>query len=408
MERKENTFHTLLHGALIAFSLCLGPCVPAMAQDAVPAPQQYIDFVTGSVADKTELLKGLVISGDTPELVASIPEFALEFLQQQVPVIGSGSGLRELALAAIPVVRVSGQHQAALLWGLFDLLDDNQVRVAVLEALSAASQSDRRLVSPYLEGVHTFVAEHLAAGGDDPEPAVVAVELLGQMADSSSFEVLFRLMDSGVSPELDQAVRSALSAVIPGSQTALLRHVSQDDYSMAEKYRLLLLVQENDRISPLFKAELAEKALSATIIRGEDISGMAPEAISLQLAAVEQIADSVWSRAAETVADYFVVAQEQLRLGLITGGQLLSVVDCLEKLATARSVSALMEYLGVLNTDAAQDVASVDQEVLLAVIESLGALGDKAAFDNLLYVTYLPYPETITTAARIALAGLKW
>jgi hypothetical protein len=46
--------------------------------------------------------------------------------------------------------------------------------------------------------------------------------------------------------------------------------------------------------------------------------------------------------------------------------------------------------------------------VLLAVIESLGALGDKAAFDNLLYVTYLPYPETITTAARTALAGLKW
>ena len=49
-----------------------------------------------------------------------------------------------------------------------------------------------------------------------------------------------------------------------------------------------------------------------------------------------------------------------------------------------------------------------DEEVLLAVIESLGALGDKAAFDNLLYVTYLPYSETITTAARTALAGLKW
>ncbi len=406
MERNGNTLHAFLHCALIAFSLCAG--APAPAQESGPAPQQYIDFVTGSVADKTELLQGLVISGDTPELVASIPEFALEFLQQQVPVIGSGSGLRELALAAIPVVRVSGQRQAALLWGVFDLLDDSQVRAAVLEALADTVQSDRRLVSPYLEGVHTFVAEHLASGGDDPEPAVVAVELLGKMADPSSFEVLFRLLDSGVSPELDRSVRSALSAVIPGSQTALLSHVSQDDYSMAEKYRLLLLVQENDRISPLFKAELAEKALSATIIRGEDISGMAPQAISLQLAAVEQIADSVWSRAAETVADYFVVAQEQLRLGLITGGQLLSVVDCLETLATAHSVSALMEYLGVLNMDAAQDVASVDQEVLLAVIESLGALGDKAAFDNLLYVTYLPYPETITTAARIALAGLKW
>ena len=71
-------------------------------------------------------------------------------------------------------------------------------------------------------------------------------------------------------------------------------------------------------------------------------------------------------------------------------------------------VVGTQEDLGVLNTAAAQDVASVNHEVLLAVIESLGALGDKAAFDNLLYVTYLPYPETITTAARTALAGLKW
>jgi len=35
-------------------------------------------------------------------------------------------------------------------------------------------------------------------------------------------------------------------------------------------------------------------------------------------------------------------------------------------------------------------------------------LGDKMAFDNLLYVTYLPYSEQITSAASIALAGLKW
>ena len=135
---------------------------------------------------------------------------------------------------------------------------------------------------------------------------------------------------------------------------------------------------------------------------------MAPEALSLQLATVQQIDESDWTRAAAIVAEYFVQAQEQFNQGLITREQFLGVVVCLEGLATSHSVSALVNYLGVLNMAAAQKVSSVDQEVLLAVIESLGALGDKAAFDNLLYVTYLPYPETITTAARTALAGLKW
>lgn len=377
-------------------------------QNSATAPQQYIDFVTGSVADKTKLLSNLSISDDTPELVVAIPEEALEFVQDKVPLLGTGSGMKELALAAIPVLQVASQRQGALLWNIFVLFDDSQIKVAVLDALSMAVSKNKRLVSPYLEGIHTFVAESTATDSDSLAPSIAAINLLGLMADPNSFEILFRLMNSKVSPELDNAIESSLALVIPSAQPTLLRHISQDYYSMAEKYGLFLIVQKNDKISSLFKAELAEKALSATIIKTEDVSKMAPEAFSLQLAAVQQIHESDWTRAASIVAEYFVQAQNQFNLGLITREQFLGVVTCLEGLATSHSVSALVNYLGVLNTAAAQKVSSVDEEVLLAVIESLGALGDKAAFDNLLYVTYLPYPETITTAARTALAGLKW
>lgn len=379
-----------------------------ISQSSATAPQQYIDFVTGSVADKTKLLSNLSISDDTPELVVSIPEEALEFVQDKVPLLGTGSGMKELALAAIPVLQVASQRQGALLWNIFVLFDDSQIKVAVLDALSMAVSKNKRLVSPYLEGIHTFVAESTATDSDSLASSIAAIKLLGLMADPNSFEILFRLMNSKVSPELDNAIESSLALVIPSAQPTLLRHISQDYYSMAEKYGLFLIVQKNDKISSLFKAELAEKALSATIIKTEDVSKMAPEALSLQLAAVQQIDESDWTRAASIVAEYFVQAQQQFNLGLITREQFLGVVTCLEGLATSHSVSALVNYLGVLNTAAAQKVSSVDEEVLLAVIESLGALGDKAAFDNLLYVTYLPYPETITTAARTALAGLKW
>lgn len=403
MKRKTIVLKVLVPLSVIFF------CGTVFATElASSVPQLYIDFVTGSVADKINLLSRLSISDDTPELVVSIPEEALEFVQEKVPLLGTGSGMKELALAAIPVLQVTSQRQGALLWNIFGLFEDSQIKVAVLDALSGAASKNKRLVSPYLEGIHTFVAESTATDSGALASSIAAINLMGHMADPSSFEILFRLMNSSISSELDAAIEAALSSVIPSAQPTLLRHISQDYYSMAEKYRLFLIVQKNDKISSLFKAELAEKALSATIIKTEDVSKMAPEALSLQLATVQQIDESDWTRAASVVAEYFTQAQDQFNLTLITREQFLGVVACLEGLATSHSVFALVNYLGVLNTAAAQNVSSVDEEVLLAVIESLGALGDKAAFDNLLYVTYLPYPETITTAARTALAGLKW
>ena len=50
----------------------------------------------------------------------------------------------------------------------------------------------------------------------------------------------------------------------------------------------------------------------------------------------------------------------------------------------------------------------VASEIVLAVINTLGAIGDKSAFDSLLAVTYLNYEESVLTAARDALSGLRW
>ena len=49
-----------------------------------------------------------------------------------------------------------------------------------------------------------------------------------------------------------------------------------------------------------------------------------------------------------------------------------------------------------------------EEAVVLSVINALGGLGDKTAFDCLLYVTYLNYPEAVVKAAKTALTKLKW
>jgi HEAT repeat protein len=52
--------------------------------------------------------------------------------------------------------------------------------------------------------------------------------------------------------------------------------------------------------------------------------------------------------------------------------------------------------------------AEYDADIMLAIIRALGEIGDKTAFDNLLYISSLNYPEQIQSAAREALDRLDW
>ena len=67
----------------------------------------------------------------------------------------------------------------------------------------------------------------------------------------------------------------------------------------------------------------------------------------------------------------------------------------------------MTNYLVELNSRVEQN-QEYSEQIALAVVNTLGAIGDKAAFDSLLSVTYLTYPESVLAAARNALAKLKW
>jgi HEAT repeat protein len=68
---------------------------------------------------------------------------------------------------------------------------------------------------------------------------------------------------------------------------------------------------------------------------------------------------------------------------------------------------ALALQLGLINAQT-EKTGLYDEDITLAAVQALGAIGDKAAFDYLLYISYLPYPEHIQAAAKEALNRLKW
>ncbi len=87
--------------------------------------------------------------------------------------------------------------------------------------------------------------------------------------------------------------------------------------------------------------------------------------------------------------------------------QFAAAIECVEAVSSRGAVKIFADYLAQMNK-AQEEKDFPSKTVALAIINALGALGDKSAFDCLLYVTYLNYPEEITSAARNALTRLKW
>jgi hypothetical protein len=76
-------------------------------------------------------------------------------------------------------------------------------------------------------------------------------------------------------------------------------------------------------------------------------------------------------------------------------------------MGTSEAAQALSLQLGLINSTM-ERTREFDEELLISVIEALGNIGDKVAFDYLLYIGYLPYPDSVQTAARDAMNRLKW
>jgi HEAT repeat protein len=85
----------------------------------------------------------------------------------------------------------------------------------------------------------------------------------------------------------------------------------------------------------------------------------------------------------------------------------LEAIECLGAMGTSEAAQALALQLGFFNFQTEKN-GDYDEAVILALINALGELGDKAAFDYLLYVGYLNYPDRIQASAREALNRLRW
>lgn len=351
-------------------------------------------FIKGNITDKTAAVREA--SGQEGIWLS---QKAIDFVLENNDIIGTDRDMDGLAVAAVLslpndyVYGLSETEKTKVLEKFINLFEkfsrSNTVQIAVQSKV--LSLKDNINTSPFTEVLNKFLQSSTVLSSDSSLLKSV-INSLGFIGNNISFSILYNNLNdkrySAYYPEIEETIKK----LIPVSMNEVLQIIHSHD--AANTQRIFNLVKDAE-ISTTNLCEISENILNDSPI------------ISLKFDALVILNSHKWTRASNSVLTFFASAQNDFQNELITEDQFVSLIESLVNISPLDAVNPLIKYLGELNQQLEYN-NSVAQNVVLAVINSLGAIGDKQAFDSLLSVTYLNYPEPVLSAARQALAGLRW
>ncbi len=354
-------------------------------------------FVSGTIADKTDVVEKAAREPGAETLITD----GLVFADTYAALLGNEKSMKDLAAASVMNADLcDSADTASLVMNIFQKYPDASVRQSCLNYMLKSKRAADRFVTP----VETYARELLDEGVLEEELMLSCIAVLNKIHSNSSFRVFFDYASSGfVTDEILVKAREAMNSLSDVYRINMLSIIS--DSSVSKKFAALQMVLSNETNSDVLRAEAAETALSTSIIHVGDTFDAS--LTDLQMAALNELRRLSWTRAANLVANYFAVARNEFEAGLMPPSQFIEVIDAVQELSVVKAGGLFTDYLNTCNTNV-ENGLSCSVPVVLAVINSLGALGDKVSFDALLYVSYVPYPDEVVVASREALARLKW
>ena len=378
----------------MASAFCL-----AFPQKILTAQEPLVQFLKGDISEKTAAVKR---AGEN----SSLAMIALEFVVENSEILKDDRDLAGLAVAATLSLPEAEYERAQketidILKGVFFAFDDDNVRVSVFDKMAAFYV--RKNFEPCVEFINEFLSNATSSGTAAGESERKAVETLGRIGNGSSFTPLYSVLRLGIWPEVRTLAENSLAKIADKSLNEILEEIEGADL---DSLKTLFKIYQINEISPSLRSEFAENTLERSmIIMGN--SQNSRDLASFQLECAKVLAENQWTRAAELGEKYFGAAKSAYERGFLDESQFASAIKCVESISSRKSVKFFTDYMTQMNR-AQEEKNFPSKTVALAIIDALGSLGDKSAFDCLLYVTYLDYPEEVTSAARNALTRLKW
>lgn len=393
------------HVRIVAAALALLMAQAAFAQDPTELIETYRrNFARSSLGTKFELLREA--SSYDGVALGPLYETALDFVLGNVSLIGSDTLMRDIAVLSVNMIRKTGHAPAAgKLWSLFRSYRDSSIRVPVMQTLGEIAKGQADILAEINAFVDTQIS--LYKSGTQPDLPVLeaAIVALGRLGDPSSYQVLFSAFVAGVNRAISERSSAAMAA-IQGDYAAFLGRVVRSG-AASERLAALKAGLSPNTLEDEKRGELAETALSV----GVAVQSPSPQdqlmVTELRTLASQELTRLKWQRASPLAIRHFYDFQLQFNRGQVSKNNFLESIALVGAMGTPEASQALSLYLQLINTETEQGKV-FDEQITLAVVNNLGLLGDKNAFDYLLYIGYLQYPESVKRAARDALQKLRW
>ena len=366
-----------------------------------------IKFIKGNLADKTAAVREAETSDSQ-----WISEQAVAFCLENKEALGNDRELDGLAVAAVlsytpeNVRKLSDSQKQKLTENLIALFTQfnksSTVQIAVIS--KALSLKDTISNAPFTALLNSYLktADVKSADSGVFKASVSALEAIG---NEESFTILYGFLNDNSYSAYKKEIETTTIALIPNAMNEVIALIKGADFQKISS--VFDLMKKNSQISKKNLCEIAENMLSESILLVDNSSGISADNIRFQIDVLSILSENNWTRASAVALSYFDLSKKLYEKRNMSEEQFKTVITSLRNIAPLDAVSPLIGYLEELN-DRTEKGNVVSSEIALAVINTLGAIGDKAAFDSLLAVTYLNYEESVLTAAREALSGLRW
>ncbi len=366
-----------------------------------------IQYLKGNITDKTRAIKESTGS-ESDYLVNRAIEYALENKE----LLGTDRDLDALVVAAVLSIsddylkNINDEEKVKFSEKLYNLYsnfeDSNTVEIAILTKLE--SIKDLLPIDKFVNNLNNKLKNE---NMNDMDPSFLKTTLssLEKIGNTESFIILYYFYSADKYPKFEEEIEKTLITLSPNAMNEILGFIKEADSNQLK--RIYSLTTKTQKLSKNNVCIIAENLLNRSILLMGDSSKILPEDIDLQITCLKILADNKWTRASDSVLSYFQITKSLYKINSIKDEDFTFVISSLSSITPLKAVSPLTSYLEELN-GRKENGEEVSSSVILSLINTLGAIGDKAAFDSLLAVTYLSYEEAILSAARQALSGLRW
>lgn len=359
-------------------------------------------FIRGNIQDKISSIRNT-----SQEENVSISLMALDFCLQNKAVLEDDRDLDALCLLSLLSLpynytdSLSQDEKAEFsekILEIFNSFSDENVRIAVLNKISSG-----KLDSPsFVELLNSFLSDDFQNFSQDFYKNLISAS--GEIGNEQTFKILFEKYRDDSFKSFKSELKEAIVKLSDNSVKDITDIISSGNLS--DLRFIFETIVQNEKKTQVFRSQIAENILSASIYITEDNSSL-NELILLQVEVMKFLAESKWTRGSDTILKFYNLAKNEYTNGIMNTSDFCIVIKAVSETVPIKAVSLFSDYLIELNRQKEND-ADVQEEIVLALISALGAIGDKNAFDSLLSVTYYDYSDEVINKARSALAGLKW